>query len=183
MLIGTPRTRLVLLTEQHAEDLHSYYTENSAHLAPWEPLRPDGYHRVDAWRQRGREFQQEHELGTSLRLLAMPADRQEIFGTCFFTNITRGPLQACNVGYSIAEKYGGQGLMTEIVDAAVAYVFRELDLHRIMANYVPENARSARVLEKLGFEKEGLAKSYLKIAGSWRDMVLTAKINPSHSSE
>jgi ribosomal-protein-alanine N-acetyltransferase len=49
-----------------------------------------------------------------------------------------------------------------------------------MANYMPENKRSARVLEKLGFEKEGMARDYLKIAGEWRDHVLTAKINPWH---
>ena len=73
--------------------------------------------------------------------------------------------------------------MTEIVDASVSYVFQELNLHRIMANYVPENSRSARVLEKLGFEKEGLAKSYLKIAGRWRDHVLTSKLNPNHVVE
>ena len=70
--------------------------------------------------------------------------------------------------------------MTEFVEAATNYVFAELDLHRIMANYVKENVRSARILEKLGFEKEGYAKSYLKIAGTWRDHVLTAKINPNH---
>ncbi|WP_415232094.1 hypothetical protein [Psychromonas sp.] len=39
--------------------------------------------------------------------------------------------------------------------------------------------RSEKLLVKLGFEKEGVAKSYLKIAGSWQDHVLTSKINPS----
>jgi ribosomal-protein-alanine N-acetyltransferase len=58
-----------------------------------------------------------------------------------------------------------------------------LRLHRVMANYVPENERSARVLEKLGFEKEGYARSCLKIAGKWRDHILTAKLNPKHPLE
>lgn len=49
-----------------------------------------------------------------------------------------------------------------------------------MANYTPSNIRSEKLLTKLGFEKEGLAKSYFKIAGSWQDHVLTSKINPSH---
>lgn len=47
-----------------------------------------------------------------------------------------------------------------------------------MVNYIPSNIRSERVLLKLGFEKEGLAKSYLKIAGKWQDHILTAKIKP-----
>lgn len=71
--------------------------------------------------------------------------------------------------------------MTEIVGAACDHVFRELDLHRIMANHVPENVASARVLAKLGFVEEGLAHSYLQIDGVWRDHVLTARINPAHS--
>jgi len=51
-------------------------------------------------------------------------------------------------------------------------------LHRIMANYRPENERSARVLSGLGFQQEGFARSYLKINGEWADHVLTALVNP-----
>lgn len=50
--------------------------------------------------------------------------------------------------------------------------FTVLKLHRVMANYRPENLRSERLLARLGFEKEGLARSYLKINGSWADHVL-----------
>jgi ribosomal-protein-alanine N-acetyltransferase len=47
-----------------------------------------------------------------------------------------------------------------------------------MANYMPENERSANLLKKLGFEREGFARSYLKIAGRWRDHVLNSLLNP-----
>jgi ribosomal-protein-alanine N-acetyltransferase len=46
-----------------------------------------------------------------------------------------------------------------------------------MANYMPGNERSARLLERLGFEREGYAKAYLNIAGRWQDHVLTALVN------
>ena len=49
----------------------------------------------------------------------------------------------------------GQGLMAEALRATNAFMFDSLHLHRIMANYRPENARSARLLERLGFVKEG----------------------------
>jgi len=42
---------------------------------------------------------------------------------------------------------------------------------------MPHNAASERVLFKLGFEKEGIARKYLKIAGKWEDHILTSKIN------
>ena len=71
--------------------------------------------------------------------------------------------------------------MFEILQAAIDHVFSEYNLHRIMANYIPSNIRSEKLLDKLGFQKEGLAKSYLKIAGSWQDHVLTSKINPNET--
>ena len=73
--------------------------------------------------------------------------------------------------------------MFEMLQAAIDYVFSEYNLHRIMANYIPTNSRSENLLNKLGFQKEGLAKSYLKIAGSWQDHVLTSKINPNEMND
>lgn len=69
--------------------------------------------------------------------------------------------------------------MFEIVSAGMDYIFQEAKLHRIMANYIPDNHRSAALLEKLGFEVEGRARSYLKIAGKWQDHILTSRINPA----
>ena len=68
--------------------------------------------------------------------------------------------------------------MSEALRAATAWIFGELRLHRIMANYRPENARSGRVLERLGFVREGFAKDYLFIDGAWTDHVLTALTTP-----
>ena len=51
-------------------------------------------------------------------------------------------------------------------------------LHRIQANHLPENARSAALLARLGFVREGLAKDYLFIGNAWRDHVLNALTNP-----
>jgi ribosomal-protein-alanine N-acetyltransferase len=49
-----------------------------------------------------------------------------------------------------------------------------------MATYTNENQRSAALLDSLGFEKEGYAKSYLNITGVWEDHVLSAMVNPHH---
>ena len=68
--------------------------------------------------------------------------------------------------------------MREALQAGLAWAFGELALHRVMANYLPRNVRSERLLSVLGFEREGLARRYLQIAGVWEDHVLTAKIAP-----
>jgi len=180
LLFKTHRTHVELLSERHAVALRNYYLENEDHLNKWAPVRPAGYHSEKSWRQRTREYEEEHRSSVSLRLLAFQQGAEDIVGICEFTNIARGPFQACHLGYSIAQRHENAGLMTEILGGALDYVFEELKLHRVMANYMPENKRSARVLEKLGFEQEGFARAYLKIAGEWQDHVLTAKINPSH---
>ena len=71
--------------------------------------------------------------------------------------------------------------MFEMLQAAINYISNEFNLHRIMANYLPSNIRSELLLDRLGFQKEGLAKSYLKIAGAWQDHVLTSKIKIDQS--
>jgi ribosomal-protein-alanine N-acetyltransferase len=101
-----------------------------------------------------------------------------VLGECNFTNIVRGPFQACFLGFSIGGRYEGRGLMHEALSAAIDHVFSQYRLHRIMANHRPENLRSGKLLTKLGFEREGLARAYLKINGEWADHVLTSRINP-----
>ena len=57
-------------------------------------------------------------------------------------------------------------------------MFDTVGLHRIQANHLPENVRSARLLRRVGFVPEGYARDYLFIDGAWRDHVLTACTNP-----
>ena len=67
--------------------------------------------------------------------------------------------------------------MTDAVRTLVQYGFDRLDLHRLEAACIPGNLRSVRVLEKAGFAREGLLKSYLKINGQWQDHLLFARIS------
>ncbi len=70
--------------------------------------------------------------------------------------------------------------MTEVSQHAIDYAFSQLKLNRLMAAYMPRNKRSANLLKKLGFTKEGLAKKYLQINGNWEDHVLTSLLNPEN---
>ncbi|MGC4064140.1 MAG: GNAT family N-acetyltransferase [Polyangiaceae bacterium] len=89
--------------------------------------------------------------------------------------------RACYMGYHVDKEYEGRGYMSEAVTAVIRYAFDELRLHRIMANYMPRNIRSARLLERLGFVREGLARDYLFIGNQWEDHVLTALTNQALS--
>ena len=81
------------------------------------------------------------------------------------------------MGYNLAEAQQGKGYMTEAVRVAIKYVFEELNLHRVMANYMPHNQRSGNLLKRLGFVVEGYAKEYLLINGRWEDHIQTSLIN------
>ena len=66
--------------------------------------------------------------------------------------------------------------MTDAVNVLVRFAFDRLRLHRVEAACIPDNVRSIRVLEKAGFRREGLLRSFLKINGSWQDHYLYARI-------
>ena len=84
---------------------------------------------------------------------------------------------ACTLGYSIDRDAQGKGLMFEALTEALRHVFDGLGMHRVMANYMPINERSGRLLRRLGFQVEGYARDYIYIHGSWCDHILTARVN------
>ena len=73
--------------------------------------------------------------------------------------------------------------MTESVRMGIDYMFREMHMHRISANYMPHNTASAAVLKRLGFAVDGYARDYLQIGGRWQDHILTSLLNPDWSPE
>lgn len=176
--LATARLQLRVLHPEDAPLLLAYLVKNRSHLEPWEPQREENYFTLEQCRLRLTAQWKSIELGQSVPLALFPQGRSEMIGVCNFSNIVRGAFQACHLGYAIAAHWQGHGLMAEALRSGIAHMFGQEGLHRIMANYVPENARSARLLQRLGFEREGFARSYLKINGAWRDHVLTALINP-----
>lgn len=152
---------------------------NKVHLAKWETsiysdddqnltLDKAVEKRLDKWIK-------ECEENNSIRFFLRPIDDPEsIIGFCNFTQIFHGAFKACYLGYKIDYEYEGKGLMFEALETSIKYVFEEMGLHRIMANYMPINIKSAKLLNRLGFEVEGYAKNYLNINHRWEDHILTA---------
>jgi len=178
-LLALPSTRLTLavLSPAQAALESDFYQRNQTHLAPWSPTRPDGYYSVEQIRRRLEVQAAAFDAGLAVHFAVLDPSGAQMIGACNFSGVIRGAFQACYLGYHIAESHQGQGLMQEALETGIRYLFDELNLHRIMANYMPGNERSARLLARLGFEQEGYAKAYLHIAGRWQDHVLTALIN------
>lgn len=179
-VLETKRLRLSLPGSRGAESVLDYYLRNQAHLAVWEPLRGPDFFTVSFWAKQLEAAQGEfrRDVGTRL-ILAQRSDPERVIGVANLSNFVRGSFQACHMGYSLDAELQGQGLMDEALREVIRFAFDDLGLHRIMANYQPHNERSARVLERLGFIREGFAKDYLYINGAWRDHVLTARVRPT----
>jgi len=177
-IIKTERTIVTVLTPDGAELIHNYYLENRRHLAPFEPDRTEEFYRLESRKARLLKSFSAFKCGVSVCLAALRHDRQEMLAVCNFTGIVRGPFNACYMGYSVAAKHEGRGLMFEVAQASIKHMFEVVRVHRIMANHLPENFRSEKLLKRLGFDREGYARNYLKINGQWRDHLLNSLINP-----
>jgi ribosomal-protein-alanine N-acetyltransferase len=179
--LHTPRLVVRLAQPGMEAALVRFLRDNyEGHLDRWSPPVVPAFFTEAFWRERLSVCVEEYQAGRSARfVIATLEDPDAIIGTCNYTNIVRGPFQACFLGYQIGREHEGRGLMAEALTAANGFVFETLRLHRIMANHRPENVRSARLLERLGFAREGIARDYLFIDGAWRDHVLTALTNPA----
>lgn len=76
------------------------------------------------------------------------------------------------LGYWVGAPFWGQGIMSEAAACVVAHAFTTVDLHRIQAVVLPENIGSVRVLEKLGFQHEGVLRDYVLKWGAWQDRAM-----------
>lgn len=154
-----------------------YYIRNRNFLQPWYPrFRPEDTD-PQSWERAIPLIEAEQREGRALRMVLFEDDGA-VVGVANLTSITASPGYRATLGYSLAERRQGQGLMREALSAILPSAVRRFRLHRVEAAYLPRNARSGRLLESLGFEKEGLAKDYLLINGQWEDHVLTAWRNP-----
>ncbi|PIE16644.1 MAG: 30S ribosomal protein S5 alanine N-acetyltransferase [Rhodobacterales bacterium] len=145
-------------------------------LTPWEPSWSGDHLSRKSFANRVYWAQRSIAAGSAIPVFLEWRETKELVGAITLDNIRRGPAQAGTMGYWVGEKYARQGFMSEAILALVHYAFTALDLSRIEAACLPENAASRGVLEKAGFKYEGVAQSYLQINGRWRNHVLYANL-------
>lgn len=150
--------------------------QSAEFLIPWEPSWAPEHLTRRAFANRVYWAQRATSGGTALPLFLIGRDTSELLGAITLDNIRRGPAQTGTLGYWIGQPFARQGYMREAIEAVVHHAFTALDLSRIEAACLPENAASRGVLEKSGFKYEGVSQSYLQINGRWRNHVLYANL-------
>ncbi|WP_225991725.1 GNAT family N-acetyltransferase [Actinomadura montaniterrae] len=116
---------------------------------------------------------------TAVGMVVCLRDGGDLAGMVNINEIVRGSYQRGVLGYAAFLPHAGRGYMTEGVALAVWYAFERLGLHRVEADIQPGNAGSLRLVERLGFRREGFSPAYIKIGGAWRDHERWALTNDS----
>ena len=164
--------RLVLrdFTMDDAPAVHLYGSDPEVvrHL-PWGP---------NTWRDT-REFlrrkldDQGADPRSRFGLAATLASGGELIGAVGI-RITSPQRREAILSYMWRRDVWGRGYATEAAEALVAFGFEKLGMHRICAFCDVDNGASVRVLEKAGFQREGLLRKHILIRGRWRDQYLYA---------
>jgi [ribosomal protein S5]-alanine N-acetyltransferase len=105
--------------------------------------------------------------GTSLPFAVRVEGR--LAGQVTIDNIVRGAVRSGHLGYWIDREVAGRGMGSLAVALVCDHAFGAVGLHRVQAEIRPENVPSQRLVERLGFQREGLLRRYLDIDGDWRD--------------
>lgn len=166
------------LTRDDAEELCTMMVVSKEQHAPFEPIRGDLFYTVDEQRKRIIDRENHSKQGQVYCFGVFEFDTERLVGQVSLSNVSRGVAQYADVGYSTHAFYMGKGYMSAAVKLVLHYAFYELHLHRIQASILVHNTASRRVLEKNGFQAEGIARQYLKIAGIWQDHQIYAAIHP-----
>jgi len=178
-LIETERLIIRLPQPADVPEIVRYYTDNRDFFQPVSPTFVDDMFDPKAWLEQVRIRDVEFTAGDAMRAFIFTRpDPSRIVGNISLTQVIRGALQSCVVGYNLAEDQQHMGYMTEAVHAVVEFAFHTWNLHSVRAGYMPRNTASAAVLARCGFAIEGQASAYLLINGRWEDHVLVGITNP-----
>ncbi|MCM2477793.1 GNAT family N-acetyltransferase [Rhizobium sp. CG5] len=174
--IGDDRHFLRLPRNSDYRQWYRLRSESRQFLQPWEPTWRADELTEGAFRTRVNRNAQEYSCGLAVPLLLFRRDDEVLLGGLTIGLIRRGASQCCMIGYWMGERFAGQGHMFAALQLAIPYMFRELELHRIEAACIPDNEKSIRLLERAGFQREGLLRDYLNINGQWRDHALFSRL-------
>lgn len=106
--------------------------------------------------------------GSALRLGIALRSCDRVVGTLALFNFSRANRRA-EIGYALARAHWGHGLMHEALGLLVDWTFDALQLHRLEADIDPANHASARSLQRLGFQREGLLRERWIVDGQVSD--------------
>lgn len=163
------------LRRRDAAEWSRLRTANEAWLRPWEPTSTQPWparHSPAAYRAMRSALARRARTGVTVPLAIRVEGR--LAGQVTVDNVVRGAMRSGWLGYWIDSGVAGRGMGSLAVALVCDHAFGAMGLHRLQADIRPENEPSQRLVERLGFTREGVLRRYLDIDGDWRDHVAYA---------
>ncbi|MFC4157828.1 GNAT family N-acetyltransferase [Chitinimonas lacunae] len=120
------------------------------------------------WLERNRE---RTAAGTARQCVLIRREDQRLIGTCVLFRIDP-TARSCELGYTLEQSARGYGYMNEALRVLINHAFDTTVLNRIEARISPDNAASAGVLKRLGFQQEGLLRQCSFFNGEIADSMI-----------
>lgn len=166
----TNRLKIKILPETASELVLKFYLENKEVFEEYESDRPKRFYTEEYQRAL---LRCEYNLAvkqSSVRFWVFEKEQEDrVIGTFSFQDIRRSVYQSCELGYKFDKNIWGHGYAQESIAKGIQIMLEECRLHRIEAIVLPENRRSTRLLQSLGFESEGIRRQCVKLHGTWQD--------------
>lgn len=168
--LNTNRLILKVLDKSFAPQVLTFYQNNRAQFEAFEPTRPEKFYTLEFQTAFMDYEYQDIIKGKTLRYYIFLKNAPDtIIGSVNFSKITHGPFSRASIGYKLDRQYQGFGYAAESCTAAIEVLFSSYKIHRIDARVAPENIPSIKVLERLGFQYEGIEYKGVEINGSFKD--------------
>jgi RimJ/RimL family protein N-acetyltransferase len=169
--IETKRLVLRCWNPADAPLLVTAVTESLEHLRPWMPWAKLEPQTIDEKIALLRRFRAHFDLGQDFVLAVLDRKEERVLGGTGL-HVRSGPLSR-EIGYWIHAHHIGQGYATELAAALTGVAFEIDGVDRVEIHCAPNNERSARVPQKLGFEREAvLRRRLVEVDGEPRDTVI-----------
>ncbi|MFD2614457.1 GNAT family N-acetyltransferase [Paenibacillus gansuensis] len=177
MILLSETIYLRQLTPDDADMMLDLRVQNRQFLQLYEPIRPESFYTLEGQRDALNKGVEDWELDRGYAFGLFLKENDTLIGRAALSNVVRGVGQYADLGYFLDQEHTGKGYMTQAVSLITAFGFQSLRLHRIQAGVMPWNEASLAVLARAGFEREGIARKYIRINGRWEDHVILSLIN------
>lgn len=174
--IHTDRLKLIQIKQKHLGDLFDLFSE---------PQVTQYYNIVTLTKKQEAQkyldwFESRYKEGAGIRWGICLKEDDTVMGTIGFNNYTSQ--HRANIGYDLRSEFWNRGIISEALKAVVEFGFSKLQINRIEAEVMQGNIASERVLEKLGFTKEGILRDWMYWNEKHYDMTMYSLLRAEHKT-
>lgn len=155
-ILETSRLNLIEIEYKHLDEIYQIFSnEDVTKYYGMSPFINESQAKVMI-----ESFRTRFENKQGMRWGIVEKESNRLIGTIGLNNLILSGKRT-EIGYDLLPTYWGKGIMSEAINVVITYCFQTLSLFRIGAVIFPENIASSKVIEKLGFQKEGLLRGYI----------------------